>query len=1018
MANKTNSIYFVLVVAIVAIIAMLVVKDRAVQPELPMMVEEPMVLVEPDVDDEFLDSEFEEASESLVGQAAAAPKPCRFDWDCKMPRICELTGKGKFCGIAGSNDRKAICERDDECQSRKCVISKGLTSGICANQRYCGSCVDGQVCGRSTPVNKRICEWKGTNFNLEFCGNHAECESGLCGINDALTRGTCEEPYSNILNQGCRLDRECVNNNCDNRRCRPIASTVNEVDVIVIPELIEARTLNDVKIFRFRDAAEEYERKWVDLSEGVLQALEDVGPNPNAKLLEKAENLAAEYAGDFSELEKRANLYRVTNDNLEDKIDLAWDNLAIPQNRNAPTFITQVEELARFTIQKNIENHLLPISGSGVYGVQSDDYLVGEQLMIKSSLDLNGQARRMSTLAGYSIPKVRSVEWGIYEGFQEVFDKLDAKGLSDQKALIVWYNLPQIVDLLDVSPMGSKSPGYKLLKENEAGILALIQEKGWPTTYINAYDRVKAGIASFPDCHHSQTTCCVNSEAFFRTLVEPTALGLRECAFSGMMDRCSPVSVGGIQVYPCSIVCGNDMIRGLDGAEDSTASEEFEDRWGTTSSSDFSAMRSICRNPMSMPSQGAALRSGCDEFFTETDSGLGTTVECIAEALGGPKGKPRDAGEESSMQGLPGGVSCEFSQDDGSTPAEPPPQDEGEEDEPGTLSKIWNAIVNAFTGDDEEGGEDDDKEPTADSGKGSGDTSGPIDGDSSIKVDRNGRMILEDYKGADKEGAGMWKKLFGAASKSGSAGSCGDMSGCTGCSAVGNLVSQVASCSAAGLEDSLTKAGKGKLKLIETPRGRRPLSERVEPLDGGMPSGTSTTGMCIPTTVGGGGVFSQGSGCNPLLVCEQGSPFGGCCGMQPGLANGLIDRGGNLVPCEAAHCVGHSTMRMNIDSPGAQACSCVTETGQVIPEAPPAPEVGPFFLDKAARVFGAAVESGLPVDTDMTVYAKLIENAAGKSGQVSDSEKTNLGNKANAVGDEFADQFGWDPRIEEGKGFP
>lgn len=152
--------------------------------------------------------------------AVALELTCTEDTDC---------GKGNFCAkgvlTLGRNECQAIkqvgalCDRDMQCSSERCVLGSCAAEHECLEDSECG---DGRFCKIGLgDLDRNTCQTELSDWTA--CTSDRQCKSGECSgwrPQDGQVSGICYTPNSKGAGQSCKIDLECSVGACNsNKQC-------------------------------------------------------------------------------------------------------------------------------------------------------------------------------------------------------------------------------------------------------------------------------------------------------------------------------------------------------------------------------------------------------------------------------------------------------------------------------------------------------------------------------------------------------------------------------------------------------------------------------------------------------------------------------------------------------------------------------------------------------------------------------------------------------------------------------
>lgn len=357
--------------------------------------------------------------------------------------------------------------------------------------------------------------------------------------------------------------------------------------------------------------------------------------------------------------------------------------------------------------------------------------------------------RQIATqLACISAEQSRRLDYALYAAYFRAFEKLDDAGLGSLQGKFARLVAPLMLLVHDtVKHRGHAAASWywwnehRLILEDEVGRL------GWATGDVYwMYDRIDGALIGYPACADSGPDLCVHPDVLFDSLRDPAALGLGDCALSGMIAS-GVASMGGRgDRYACSQDCsdvsGGDAfdrfgggklgrgslgnVRGTRGSgfagslvNDSLGSSGNDMPWYGLTSGDFSAMQSECNGGAGGTGGGAdggtqgpggslggwgGIEECMDEFLSQPASPFHAHAQCVVDSVG--ENDPLDL--SSAFQGVPMDPKCTIAdgggEDDAPTDGDAgdggdavDAGDTGDVEEESLGQKVWNAIKTFFS---------------------------------------------------------------------------------------------------------------------------------------------------------------------------------------------------------------------------------------------------------------------------------------------------------------------------------
>ena len=251
------------------------------------------------------------------------------------------------------------------------------------------------------------------------------------------------------------------------------------------------------------------------------------------------------------------NIRDLTGSENEEEISIAWGELkALEFNPNNPLVIAGPMRLAALTFQKELEKNLGPSFVSEVRGLPSISYtgdITSNKLFFEyvetlmdfksltpsSPMETWGVLEKITTqIVSLSANQLIDLDFAIYDAFQVSSARLKEIGIDENEFLRVM--TPAFLLVYDATKhYGLNSQIYRLYKENGAGLMTLVGQKGLSMNYLPAYDRISGALVGMPICEKGKMAedGCVDPKTLMESLQEPRALGLGDCALGSMLAK-------------------------------------------------------------------------------------------------------------------------------------------------------------------------------------------------------------------------------------------------------------------------------------------------------------------------------------------------------------------------------------------------------------------------------------------------------------------------------------------------
>jgi hypothetical protein len=297
--------------------------------------------------------------------------------------------------------------------------------------------------------------------------------------------------------------------------------------------------------------------------------------------------------------------------------------------------------------------------------------LIGDRMIaaygdavLASGSGRSGEAAALGRIAGQlaclSIRQTALVDVAVSVAADRVEQLLDEAGLARIRGDFARIVAPvQLLVLDTVKIAGDHAYAWHWFVERHDLLLDEVARHGWATSdVVWLYDRIDGRMIGFPPCDaESAFGRCVDQRAFLDSLVDPRALGIGDCALSGMVAG-GLRHAGGLDRYACpSTDCGTassgkgTSIGGTTGGARTpafpsfggggTASGSHDLPWGGLTSSDLSIMRGFGCGGASVGGGGGS-SSGDDGGGGSQGPGgslgdWGGRQECVQQALQAPR---------------------------------------------------------------------------------------------------------------------------------------------------------------------------------------------------------------------------------------------------------------------------------------------------------------------------------------------------------------------------------------------
>ena len=300
-------------------------------------------------------------------------------------------------------------------------------------------------------------------------------------------------------------------------------------------------------------------------------------------------------------------------------------------------------------------------------GCQGD--LIGDRLIaaygdavLAGGRDRSGEATALGRIAGQlaclSIRQTALVDVAISVAADRVERLLDEAGLGRIRGDFARILAPMQVLVLDtVKIAGDHAYAWHWFVRRHDLLRDVIGRLGWPTDdVVWLYDRIDGRMIGFPPCEDGDVVGrCIDVGTFLDSLIDPRALGLGDCAFSGMIAG-GIRHGGGVDRYACaSTDCATTAPRpgtpsrggtspgglsGFFGSGASSGGQRYDLPWSGLTSKDISTMGALGCSGSAGGGGGAGGTSG-ESGGTQGPGGSlddwGGRQECVVQAISQPR---------------------------------------------------------------------------------------------------------------------------------------------------------------------------------------------------------------------------------------------------------------------------------------------------------------------------------------------------------------------------------------------
>jgi len=297
-------------------------------------------------------------------------------------------------------------------------------------------------------------------------------------------------------------------------------------------------------------------------------------------------------------------------------------------------------------------------------GCQGD--LIGDRMIagygeavLAGGRDRSGEAAALGRIAGQlaclSIRQTALVDVAMSVAADRVERLLDEAGLARIKGDFARILAPVEVLVLDtVKIAGDHAYAWHWFVSRHDVLRDVVGRLGWATDdVVWLYDRIDGHMIGFPPCDDDPVVGrCIDVGTFLDSLIDPRALGLGDCALSGMVAG-GLRHGGGVDRYACpSTDCGSAAPSkgtptkggpspgGFFGGAPSSGGQHQDPPWNGLNSNDLDAMRALgCSSSGSGGGGGAG--TGGENGGTQGPGGSlgdwGGRQECVEQAISQPR---------------------------------------------------------------------------------------------------------------------------------------------------------------------------------------------------------------------------------------------------------------------------------------------------------------------------------------------------------------------------------------------
>lgn len=174
------------------------------------------------------------------------------------------------------------------------------------------------------------------------------------------------------------------------------------------------------------------------------------------------------------------------------------------------------------------------------------------------SAEVASLGRVAAQLACLSVRQTGLLDYALHAAYDRVTVRLRDAGLAAVSGPFARLIAPLELLVLDtVKQAGDHALAWHWFNDQRTVLLDEVARLGWATDdVVWLYDRLDGRLIGFPACQESNEERCVDLGELIDSITDPRALGLGDCALSGMVAA-GPRSAGGVSRYACpSAECG------------------------------------------------------------------------------------------------------------------------------------------------------------------------------------------------------------------------------------------------------------------------------------------------------------------------------------------------------------------------------------------------------------------------------------------------------------------------------
>lgn len=395
--------------------------------------------------------------------------------------------------------------------------------------------------------------------------------------------------------------------------------------------------------------------------------------------------------GDDRTLEADFKAYIRAEDQLTKTLDQAWQSIAYTSK--VPALISEPMRLAFIHLQVELRRSMGPVAATTVPDLRNEAGCQGDLIADKfltrwgdaatelTSRDRSGTeegllgefARHVACL---SARQLAQLETGLSGGFFRVAKAMTDNNMTPLVPALARLSAPFQILVMDASKhRGIRSPSWIWFRGMHSALLRELNRSPWGATdVIYLWSRKNAVLLGYPVCRGQQPTPsgCVSVPTFLRSLADPRALALGDCALVAMVAL-GPTTIQGESFFACPAVpCSENADQPVDPNDVEKARQRLDALWpgfDTEPVLPGQASAALCRNS-ELADRDEPFSDDCiDAIFQHEPNPWDTFAACIVE---GTATAPETF---ASFKGVPTGRKCGLFDGGGELPKEEQAQD-------------------------------------------------------------------------------------------------------------------------------------------------------------------------------------------------------------------------------------------------------------------------------------------------------------------------------------------------------